>query len=213
MSQPKIELVCFDLGRVLMRITDDWSKAAALAGVTLPPGMLDEKTLQTIAEIGSRYDTGKITLAELAKEVGPLRGVAPRDVVRVVEAVLCGPYDDAAELMQDVVATGIRTACLSNTAEPHWGMMTDPADRNFLPLNDFTYRFASHLIGHRKPFAEIYEHVERVSGLSGASIAFFDDTLEHVEGARRRGWQARRIEHDGEPIRQLRAHLAEMHIF
>jgi FMN phosphatase YigB (HAD superfamily) len=113
------------------------------------------------------------------------------------------------ELIDELSARGVRTACLSNTGEVHWRQVNDPADPNFLPLDRLTWRFASHLIGIMKPHDGIYEHVERTTGLPPASMLFFDDLEPNIAAARRRGWRAHQIQCDSDPIAQARAILRE----
>ena len=69
---------------------------------------------------------------------------------------------------------------------------------------------ASHLVGLRKPAKAMYEYVERAAGLAPSGILFFDDVVENVEAARRRGWRAYRIDPaPDDPIPQVRTILRE----
>lgn len=81
---------------------------------------------------------------------------------------------------------------------------------NYCALDRLTYRFASHLAGMRKPEDRIYAHVESETRVSGERIVFFDDIMENVEAAQRRGWQAIVIAQDGDPIAQAREHLMRL---
>ena len=204
-----LPLVIFDLGRVLIRICDGWSHACELAAVAVPGGVneLDEPTSRRVEELTGKLDTGRIDLDTFARELAPLRGLRPQDVIRIQQIYLRGPYPGAVELLDELHGAGVQTACLSNTSDNHWRMMTNPADPNYLPLERLTHRFASHLIGVRKPHDAIYEHVERVSGKRVDRIVFFDDLEANVAAAARRGWRARQIRIDADPIAQVRSHL------
>jgi putative hydrolase of the HAD superfamily len=57
-------------------------------------------------------------------------------------------------------------------------------------LAPFDRIFVSSEIGRRKPSRESFEHIATEIGVPPASILFFDDTLENVEGARASGLQA-----------------------
>lgn len=57
-------------------------------------------------------------------------------------------------------------------------------------LAPFDKVFVSSEIGRRKPSRESFEHVAREIGVPLASILFFDDTLENIEGARAAGMPA-----------------------
>jgi putative hydrolase of the HAD superfamily len=203
-----IELVCFDIGRVLLRICDDWQHACRLAGIAVPPAVSKGPPPPAVDDLIRRYDTGAIDLDTFAREMAPLSRMAPRDIVRLQEHYLLGAYPGVADLLDELVTTGVRTACLSNTADPHWQMMQDRSGPHYLPLERLNYRFASHLVGFRKPDDAIYAHVERETGLSGNRIVFFDDVEENVQAAARRGWRACRVDPTpDDPLPQVRRFL------
>jgi putative hydrolase of the HAD superfamily len=205
----EVRLVVFDLGRVLIRICDGFAHACEVAEVQVPGGLneIDEATSRRIDEVVARIDTGKIDLDTFARELAPLRGMQPADIVRIQNIYLRGPYPGAVELIDELNAAGVATACLSNTSDSHWRMMTDPADPNYLPLERLAHRFASHLVGMRKPDAGIYEYVERSTGVAAASIVFFDDLEANIAAAVRRGWRGHQVRIDADPIAQVREHL------
>jgi putative hydrolase of the HAD superfamily len=164
-----------------------------------------------VDELLRRYDTGRIDLATFAREIAPFSGMSAHDVIRLQECYLLGPYAGVGELLDELAAAGVRTACLSKTSDRHWRMMLDPAGPNHLPLARLDYRFASHLLGMRKPDEAIYAHVEREARVPGAGIVFFDDVAENVEAARRRGWHGYRIDPTpDDPLPQVRSHLRRL---
>jgi putative hydrolase of the HAD superfamily len=205
-----VSLVIFDLGRVLIRICEDWQHACRCAGVAIPQNLPEMTAADRAAidEIIARYDTGKIDGQTFAREIAPFRGLSAEDAFRAHDAFLRGPYPGIDALLDDLCAAGLKTACLSNTSEHHWRQITDRNDPNFLPLDRLTWRFASHHIGIMKPHPGIYEHIERTTQLPPESILFFDDLDANVVAALKRNWQARQIAHDGDPIAQVRRHLA-----
>ena len=206
----EVQLVVFDIGRVLLRICDGWKHACEVAGVRLPEGMRepDAAALAAAEEVAALYDTGRIDLSTFARRVAGHRGIRPEDVERMVRCYLLGPYPGARELLDELHRAGVKTACLSNTSDEHWRMMLDPRGPHYLGLERLSHRFASHLVGLRKPAEAIYAHVERESGAPAESILFFDDVAENVDAARRRGWLAHRVDPSpDDPVPQLRAHL------
>ena len=206
-----VRLVVFDLGRVLIRLCDDWRHACRVAGVTVPetcPDLSPDEQAR-LADAAARYDSGRIDLQTYAHEICGFRGLPPDDIVAMNRAYLRGPYPGAIDLLDSLHAAGVATACLSNTSEPHWGMMLDPQGPNYLALERLTYRFASHLIGAVKPNDAIYEHVERTTNLPPGAILFFDDLEANVAAARRRGWRGEVICTDADPIEQVRRHLRD----
>jgi FMN phosphatase YigB (HAD superfamily) len=205
-----VQLVIFDLGRVLVRLCDGLEHACEVAGVEMPAGLppLTEAEKQRIEELAALVDTGAIDIAAYARQVAPLRRLQADDVLKMQHVFLRGPFPGAFELLDELHAGGINTACLSNTHNHHWRQMLDGGDPNFLPLERMTYRFASHLLGMRKPLDAIYEHVERTTGAAPGSILFFDDLEANVAAAHRRGWHAYRVTPCDDPIPQLRGELA-----
>lgn len=202
-----IQLVCFDLGRVLIRICDSWAKACEAAGV-LMPAAIEPATYERILEVGRHHGTGAIDTRQFVEETARITGLTPEQVAAVSAAWLRGPYPGVFELIERLTATGVQTACLTNTNDRHWRQMTTPGDPNFLPLNRLTYRFASHMIGHAKPSAASYQYVEQTSGVAGASILFFDDEPDNVAAAQQRNWTACRIELTDDTVVQMTQHLS-----
>lgn len=203
-----VRLVAFDLGDVLVRICRGWAHACEVAGVPAPRRELDDATRAALHDCVCRNETGELDLDAFAAEVAPALGVEPKHVRAVSDAYLLGPYPGACELLDELHAAGVATACLSNTNANHWRLMTDPSSHAWIPLDRMTWRFASHLARARKPDDAIYRHVERETGLPGEAILFFDNLEENVAAARRRGWRAEVIDTaPDEPIAQAREHL------
>lgn len=208
MATRQIDLVCFDLGRVLIRICDGWGHACSVAKVATPvkaPSAEDEAALH---EIVVRNEIGEKDLAWFCEQAAPLLGLSPSEVEAASFAYLREPFEGGAELVAELEEADVATACLSNTNAHHWRLMTTPGSPHYLPLACMRYRFASHLVRARKPDAAIYEHIERESSLPPGRIVFFDDIEANVEAARSRGWKAHVIAPDESPIVQARRWLA-----
>jgi FMN phosphatase YigB (HAD superfamily) len=204
-----IELVCFDMGRVLIRICNNWREACGVAGITIPHDRpyVDDAAAEPDREACRLLDTGRINEQEFARRVAVTRGITPQQVLRAYDVFIREPFPGAVELLDELRSAGMATACLSNSSDGHWRQICDPADPCFFPLDRFTWRFASHLIGVCKPDDAIFEHVERTTGRRPESIAFFDDLETNVAAAARRGWRAHQIRLDQDPIAQARAQL------
>ena len=200
-----IQLVCFDLGRVLIRICDNWADACVRAGA--PEGAVDPAALAQMSEVAASYELGTISADRFADQTAQIVGLQAAQVKVVSDLWLRGPYPGVFELMDCLVASGAATACLSNTNANHWRQMTTRNDPNYLPLDRLTYRFASHLIGHAKPAGQIYRHVEEITGTVPVAILFFDDDRDNVEAATSRGWLTYQIQDNGDPVAQVRGHL------
>lgn len=203
-----IDLVVFDLGRVLVRICDGWQHACEVAGVA--GGVRGEFSREAYTAVHAAmcaHEVGEIDLEAFALAAAPHLEISSDDFVRMHNAYTRGMYAGATQLLDDLRAAGVATACLSNTNENHWRIMSDARGGSFVPFEKFDHRFASHLVGMRKPEERIYAHVERATRAEPQRIVFFDDVEENVAAAVRRGWRAHRIEADQDPIGQVRAHL------
>jgi glucose-1-phosphatase len=203
-----VGLVCFDLGRVLIRLCDSWRHAFDVAGIVMPPPRpyRDLDVERRLAQLKRQFDQGEIDLQSFAAQVGLCHGLGCDQVIQLNRAYLREPYPQTIALLEQLAEAGIRTACLSNTNADHWRMISEPGP-HYLPLERLTYRFASHLIGLRKPDAAIYAHVEEQTGCAPETIVFFDDMPENIEAASRRRWRAHRVLMEEDPIDQVRRTL------
>ena len=208
-ATPGVRLVVFDLGRVLIRICDDWRHACRCAGVEIDvaPLLLHAAKFK---QLSNALEVGQISFEQFAGEIAGLTGASPAQVRCAFEAYTREPYFGAADLVDELNATGFDTACLSNTNEPHWGLLSQPGHLSYFPLNRLKHRFASHLVRFRKPDEAIYAHVEKQTGTAPDSILFFDDVRENVDAAARRGWRVHRVDPKLEnPVPHLRGVLKE----
>lgn len=203
-----IRLVCFDLGGVLVRIRDGWADACQAVGVTLPAALADPTLSARMTGLSKQVELGVIDARQFAEQTARITGLTVSQVYDVSAAWLCGPCPGAHELLDRVWATGVQTACLSNTGNHHWQLLTTPGAVNDLALDRLTYRFASHLIGLAKPAPAVYRHVESLTGIPPAGILFFDDSHDNCRAAHDRGWHAYRIDPAGDPVTQMYRHLA-----
>lgn len=90
-----------------------------------------------------------------------------------------------------------RTFLLSNTCEPHIDyfereLYEDHGVRNFEDYFEKVYY--SCRMGLRKPQTEIFERVLNENKLNAEETLFIDDSLQHVEGAKKCGIQAHLLE-------------------
>lgn len=85
-----------------------------------------------------------------------------------------------------------RTFLLSNINAIHYDYVHDYLQREFDMKDNsdlFEKTYYSHLMGKRKPDAEIFEQVLRENNLNPAEILFIDDSPQHLETARKLGLQ------------------------
>lgn len=210
-TSAEIQLVVFDLGRVLVRICRDWQHACECAGLTWPE--IDAPTAARLKQVAQRAEIGRIGAPQFYADAARLLACAPQDIRAISDAFVIGPYPGAAELLAELASAGIKTACLSNTNEHHWSLLSEPGHRTWLPMDRLNHHFASHLMRARKPDEAIYAQVEREVGLAPGQILFFDDIPENIEAAHRRGWNAQWIDPAvDDPIFQIRSTLRRYRI-
>ncbi len=206
MSATGIKLVCFDLGRVLIPISDGWGQTCRLTGVPMPQSLRDPEVLKRVGELVERHETGRIDADVFDRETAALTGLTVGQVAMISIAWLFRPYPGVEQLIARVVAMGVQTACLTNTNDRHWQILNGDGASG-LPLDRLDYRFASHLLGAIKPHPKAYQQVEFDTAAPPHAILYFDDHPPHVEAARRRGWQAFRIDPSGNTVEQMMGHL------
>lgn len=208
-AHPAAPLVVFDLGRVLIRICDNWAQACDIARLPFPAALHDTAIAASVHERGNEFESGKLTHDAYTRHVASLVSAPQEHISKVVHTWLRGPFEGGRALIADLRSRDVRTACLSNTNATHWRQMHhDPA--NMLPLHQLDYRFASHLVGCMKPAAAIYQHVEDTAAVAPSSIIFFDDNTDNIAAARARHWQATQIDTTRCPITQMRHTLREL---
>jgi FMN phosphatase YigB (HAD superfamily) len=205
-----IRLVVFDLGRVLVRICDGWQHACRVAGVPVAREELDAASQARLHALVCRAEVGGLDIDGFGREAAGVLGLTRVQFRALSDAYLLGAFEGAVEIVEELVAAGIPTACLTNTNDNHWRLMCDPSALGYFPLDRLTHRFASHLVRLRKPDDAIYAHVEQATAMPAEAILFFDDIEENVAAARNRGWCARRIDPAlDDPISQIRTALRE----
>jgi FMN phosphatase YigB (HAD superfamily) len=198
-----IRLVCFDLGGVVVRGCASSRVACARAGVRYRPEIESPEVRARMTQAEAAYELGRCSTAEyFACAETALDGrQSEAQLALVNDAWILGEYQGMDRLVGAIRAAGVETACLSNTNERHWELMTAQ------PLTYPTFaalgrRHASHLLGLAKPDPAIYRAFEEHSGVKGGMIVFFDDRAENVAAARSAGWQAECVDPHGDTAAQ-----------
>ena len=206
----KPTLVCFDLGRVLVRIVDDWAQAHAAAGLSGAPPIVDDPAVRTtVGALVHRLETGTLPPADFVRACAELIARPAPEVQAMLDAWIRGPYPGAIALLDELLARGVRTACLSNTNERHWELMSGWQAEAELLWPRLQHRYASHELKLRKPDPSIYAHVESLVAVP-SEILFFDDLADNIAAARARSWQAVQVLSREDPVREMRAELVRV---
>ena len=193
-------IVCFDIGGVLVRICRTWEEGCIAADVSLRPFQEKPDHVERRQTLLANLQRGDIEDGDFHQRLSDLfEGMWSREeVARVDTAWLLDAYPGTLEVIRELDANGVQTACLSNTSQGHWDCLL--AHENVASLGS---HHASHLLGLAKPDPEIYAEFERLVGARPEEIVFFDDLEANVESAAARGWDAVRIDHEADTAKQM----------
>ena len=194
-------MVCFDIGGVLAKISTTWGDAAANAGIDLGNEDACKQSMHHCPNF-DEYQNGLVTTEQYLSSLSQFLEVGKDEAERVHAGILVSPYEGTIELVTDLCNSGRKTACLSNTNERHWPTLISKKHYPAIAMLDF--KVASHEIKLMKPDSEAYEEFQRITNTTAAEIVFFDDGAGNVGGANACGWQAHRIDPSGDPVLQMR---------
>lgn len=193
-----VRLAVFDIGGVMIQICHTWSEALAVAGVEAPAPNPDRLAQ---SEFLDHYQDGTLSVEEYVAALAAHCGISEEQASRVHNSILKAEYPGLIPVMESLRGFGIKTACLSNTADLHWQEM-HRAER-FPAFARLDYRFASHILRANKPSPEAFRAVEEATGFPGKEIVFFEDTVRNIDGARDYGWDVVAMDANGDAASQI----------
>ena len=187
-----IRNIIFDLGGVLYNI-DYHATLDAFKNM----GIRDFDRLFNQAaqnDLFDRFDRGAVSPEGFRAEIRSLTGLdlSDQQIDDAWNAMLLDFPPHRIDLLEGL-RSHYRLFLLSNTNAINFPVFQKHMKENFGfedidPFFEKTY--LSYRIGHRKPEREAYELILRENELVGEQTLFVDDTLQHVEGARRAGLKA-----------------------
>jgi len=146
------------------------------------------------------FETGRITpqqFRDTLKEYIEKR-VTDNDIDRVWNALLLDIPEQRIDLLKQL-RSKYKLFLLSNTNQIHYERYLSDFQKIY-GLKDFNELFDkayfSHQITLRKPFPEIFEFVINDADIMPSETLFIDDSIEHVEGARKAGLHAYHLKPD-----------------
>jgi putative hydrolase of the HAD superfamily len=182
---PRIEVLLFDLGGVLIEIVGaecmlDWCPALADTE-TLWRRWLESPAVR-------RYETGQATRESFAVAVVDEFGLLVTPDAFLAEfAWWPRRLHEGATALLDELRPRFRLASLSNTNELHW----ERFEREWELPALFHANFPSYAVGRLKPDADYFEHVLATLGVPAERALFIDDNAINVAAAARLGIVAR----------------------
>jgi putative hydrolase of the HAD superfamily len=204
-----MKIICFDVGGVLVKISQKWQEAFDQANLECTISRAEPLLLPACQPM-NEYQSGQIEYAEYLTKLGDFLNVSPVDAERLHQSILQVEYPGIPQLVADLKAAGYQTAILSNTNAPHWDDLLNPAKFPTVAAVDAPH--ASHLLGLGKPDPAIYAAFNEATGTEPADVVFFDDSQTNVDSANQFGWLAHRIDPWGDPAAQMRQFLTEKNL-
>lgn len=187
-----IRNVIFDLGGVLLNIDYQLTiEAFKQLGVHHFQALYSQAQ-QT--DLFNALETGKITPTAFCDGIRTVSGLSftNESIIDAWNAMLLDFPDERVVFLSEM-SKKYRIFLLSNTNQIHLEAFTKIIQKQhgLAHLNPlFEQVYYSHMIGLRKPHPEVFEYVCKDSGLSPAETLFIDDSIQHVEGAKKAGLTA-----------------------
>lgn len=139
------------------------------------------------------FEKGNITSAEFRDGIRRITGISSlsdEEIDRAWNTLLIGVPPVNHEILLDL-KKNYRTFLLSNNNEIHYNWIMDYLKREY-NLEDnsgfFEKDYYSHLMGKRKPNADIFEQVLQENNLDPAETLFIDDSPQHLRTAQQLGF-------------------------
>ncbi len=203
---PQIKNIIFDLGGVIFNINYRYTIDAFIN-----LGVMNFERLYTQAQqidIFDALDRGTITPDEFRNGIRTASNLnlADQQIDDAWNAMLIDLPENRLHILSQL-RNQYRTFLLSNTNTIHIDAFHRIINKinGLANLNDYFERiYFSHLIHLRKPDPEVFQYVIRDNGLIPSETLFIDDSLQHVEAARRLGIPAYHLNvNEGESIENL----------
>ena len=156
-----------------------------------------------------KLQDGSLSYEEYVAGLGNyLGGVSVEDAARIHAHILWEEYPESLAIVKSLKGLGLNVGCLSNTNEPHIRECFESG--RFPVCSAFDRLVTSYELGLNKPDLAIYREYERVMGIEGLRVVFFDDSVANVEAAREVGWTGFVVDPAGDVGGQIRAGLGSV---
>lgn len=182
-------VILLDLGGVLVEVVSV-QRLCELMKDAAPHEEIAERWLKSrclnLFESGQldRYDFARGILEELRLDMLPDEFMAEFDLF------LKGFYPGAEMLLEELVRSGHRLNCLTDTNTSQWSSL---CKRTAIDQH-FNHCFLSYEIGMTKPDPGVYRHVIGVLGCAPGEILYFDDREDNVNAGKNAGMESHLVE-------------------
>ena len=183
--------IIFDFGGVILNI-DYKLTEKAFAGL----GLMDFHKIYSQAvqsELFDAFETGKISPTEFRAGIRKYIGTSSDAQIDKAWNAMLLDLPEERVLLLDKLRKTHRLFLLSNTNEIHYTAFTAYMKKKFgrdIFKEVFEKAYVSHQVKMRKPDAEIFELVVAENKLKKEETVFIDDSIQHIEGAKKVGLNA-----------------------
>jgi HAD superfamily hydrolase (TIGR01509 family) len=185
------DVIIFDLGGVVIDL-DYEATIRAFQGL----GSENFQTLYSQAlqsDLFDRYETGQISSLHFINKLKELlpQQLTPNQIVAAWNAMIQEFQPEKLRFLEEIKKTHT-TALLSNTNDLHIDFvrrkLSKVSEKSL--ENYFHYTFLSHEIQIRKPNEHVFQFACQKMNISPEKVLFIDDSIQHVEGAKKAGLNA-----------------------
>ncbi|WP_259067101.1 HAD family hydrolase [Mucilaginibacter sp. X4EP1] len=190
MLPSNIKNIIFDYGNVIFQLDFLKSKYAwEELGIDNANDFYSHKIQDPIFTAFERGDISAKEFRDAIRVLTNKKELTDQQIDHAWNSLLVGITKGNHELLQSLKPQ-YRTFLLSNINEIHFDYIMKYLKTDFgFDSNDHLFEkvYYSHLMGKRKPEAEIFEQVLTENNLNPAETLFIDDSPQHIEGAKKLG--------------------------
>jgi FMN phosphatase YigB (HAD superfamily) len=200
-----IRNIIFDFGGVLFAI--DYNAPAREFAKLGWDGFTAEYAQAAQNDVYDRLEIGDISVSEFWNYLyAKMPSASQQQVQDAWNSILLQPISERIAAIPSIRKSGFRTFLLSNTNATHVPafeqMMKDNGDFELF-VQGFEKIHYSQELGKRKPHPETYLHLCAIHALIPAETLFIDDSIQHVEGAKKAGLQTMHLTPEKDLLQEL----------
>ena len=187
-----IKNIIFDYGNVIFNIDfTNVQQAWKKLGITNADEFYGHRQQDAVFNLLERGEISPADFRDRIREISHKPELTDQQIDDAWNAIFVGIPQGNHELLQQLKGK-YRTFLLSNINAIHYDYVHTYLQKEFGMANNddlFEKTYYSHLVGKRKPDAEIFEQVLRENNLNPAETLFIDDSPQHLETAKKLGLQ------------------------
>ena len=159
----------------------------------------------TVQELHHQYEKGEINTKDfISFHLERVQGLQRQDFIRIWNSMLGQLPEYRLDFLEDLKNTGkYQILLLSNTNELHINWVKENITSFDRFKSCFDQFYLSYEIGYRKPNADIFEFVLKNSQIKPEETLFIDDTLEHIQTAKKLGFNVWHLNEHQQDITEL----------